>query len=142
MQNHKILLKSRLVLLNENKVLLMHQTSNNGGKYTLPGGTVEDNEFAKLALIREVLEETGILVDYESLKMVHVLHKKKGTNTRMVLYFKADKWVGKPISRELTKFKEVDWFELNNLPKTVSPTVKYVLEQIGQGITYSEFSKK
>ena len=119
----------------------MHQTSENGGKYTLPGGTVEDNEFAKLSLIREMLEETGILVDLESLELVHTLHKKKGTNTRIVLYFKSEKWVGKPISRELNKFKEVGWYDLQNLPKPLSPTVKHVLNQFQKKILYSEFSK-
>ncbi len=130
------------MLIDDNKILLMKQTSENGGNFTLPGGTVEDNEFAKFSLIREVLEETGILVDINDLKLVHTLHKKKNTNTRIVLYFKTNKWIGEPTSRELEKFNKVKWCDLDNLPKSMSVTVEHVLRRFNQGELYSELSKK
>ncbi len=141
MSIHKILLKSRLILEHNGKVLLMQQTSQNGGKYTLVGGTVEDNEFAVKALIREVKEEAGIDIKEESLTLVHTLHKKKGENTRIVLYFKATIWEGRPVTLEREKFKKVAWFALDNLPKSMSPTVKHVFEMYSKGTNYSEFSK-
>lgn len=138
----KILLKARLILVDEGRVLLMKQTNQNGGKYTLVGGTVEDDEFAVTALIREVKEEAGIEISARSLKLVHTLHKKKGENTRIVLYFKATEWEGNPVTLEREKFKKVQWFPLNKLPDKMSPTVEHVFYMFNRGIFYSEYNSK
>lgn len=139
MSNHKILLKSRLILEHNGMVLLMKQTTNNGGKYTLVGGTVEDSEYAAIALVREVKEETGIDINAKSLQLVHTLHKKKGENSRIVLYFKVTEWKGNPVTLEKSKFKKVGWFSLDALPKTMSPTVKHVFAMYKKGVPYSEY---
>lgn len=137
---HKILLKARLILLNEGKVLLMKQKASNGGKYTMVGGTVEDFEFAKISLIRESKEEVGLTLVEKDLKLVHTLHKKKGAVTRIVLYFQAVHWKGEPKALEPKKFKKVDWFDLKELPSPISPTVKHVLHKYMKGVNYSEYS--
>ncbi len=137
---NKILLKARLILIHKGKVLLMKQKNSNGGNYTLVGGTVEDYEFAKLSLVRESKEETGIKLFEKDLKLVHTLHKKKGAFTRIVLYFETDAWKGKPIAQETWKFKRVAWFDLERLPVELSPTVKHVLSLYKKGIKYSEYS--
>jgi len=139
MSIHKILLKSRLILEHDGMVLLMKQTSRNGGKYTLIGGTVEDYEYASKALVREVKEESGIDIDVASLELVHTLHKKKGERTRIVLYFKTTSWKGTPTSLERDKFKKVAWYPLHDLPSSMSLTVKHVFKQYKKGITYSEY---
>ncbi len=141
MSEHRILLKARLILEKGGKVLLMKQTSENGGKYTLPGGTVEDYEFAMKALKRECMEETGIVISIEDLELVHTLHKKKDYMTRIVLYFKATKWHGIPHSKEPKKFQKVEWFPLIDLPDRMSPTVRHVFKKYKSGEVYSEFSK-
>lgn len=136
----KILLKARLILNHKGKVLLMKQKNSNGGKYTLVGGTVEDYEYAKLSLIRESKEETGISLLEKDLHLVHTLHKKKGAISRIVLYFEAEAWKGKPTAQETWKFKKVEWFELDSLPVEISPTVKHVFSKYKKGINYSEYS--
>ncbi len=138
----RILLKARLILEYHGMVLLMKQTSNNGGKYTLVGGTIENNEFAKTSLIRESMEEAGIKLKPENLKLVHMLHKKKGDNSRVVLYFKSTDWKGKPSALERHKFKKVEWFDLDELPASMSPTVRHVFEHYKAGEMYSEFLKR
>jgi len=118
----------------------MKQKNSIGGNYTLVGGTVEDFEFAKLSLVRESKEETGITLNEKNLVLVHTLHKKKGPYTRIVLYFETNAWKGKPIAQETWKFKKVSWFDLEDLPTELSPTVKHVLSKYRKGITYSEYS--
>lgn len=142
MANEEIILKARLILEQKGKILLLKQTSRNGGKYSLVGGTVENQELAIQALIRESKEEAGINLDRDSLVLVHTLHKKKGTRSRIVLYFKASKWGGTIQSLEPKKFKKVAWHDLKNLPKNMSPTVKHVLNKYRKGIVYSEFTKQ
>lgn len=138
----KILLKARLILEYNGMVLLMKQTNANGGKYTLVGGTIENHEFAKSSLIRESKEEANISLKPENLKLVHILHKKIGSKTRIVLYFKCKNWKGEPSALETEKFKKVEWFSLKDLPDTMSPTVRHVFKRYKQGEMYSELSKK
>jgi len=140
MTKTKILLKARLIVENHGQILLLKQTIQNGGKYTLIGGTVEDYEFARKALIRESFEESGVVVNAKDLQLVHTLHKKKDEITRIVLYFKAIKWSGKIKSGEPKKFIKVDWYSIDRLPKGMSATVRHALKHYRRGSRYSEMS--
>lgn len=129
--------KVRLILVTDDKILLLKQTAENGGKYSLPGGTVENMEFATKALKRECKEELGIKIYKKELKIIHVLHKKRAKGDRVVLYFQADNWENEIQCRELNKFENVAWISMEDMPETVSPTVKHVIEQIKLGNRYS-----
>ncbi len=125
----------------DGKLLFLRQTKQNGGRYSLVGGNVEDKEFAREALAREAKEEAGILVEPADLTLLHVLHRhklKKDENI-LVLYFKAARFFGEPESLEPKKFKDVAWFPINNLPADVSKPTLHVLQCIRQNIIYSEF---
>ncbi len=140
MGKSKSILKARLILEREDgMILLLKQTTNNGGKYTMVGGFVERKEFAKAGLIRESLEETGIDLREKNLELVHCVHKKRSKDSRIILYFKASKWKGEAISREPHKFKKVGWFPIDNLPKNISRTVRHVLTKYRKGVSYSEY---
>lgn len=140
MKQARIILKVRLILEHDGAILMLKQTSNNGGKYTLVGGTVEPDEFAREALIRESEEETGIVLQKKNIKLVHTLHKKRAKDTRIILYFRATKWKGEIESKELDKFKKVSWFPKNTLPKNTSATVRHVLSRLTNGEAHSEYS--
>jgi len=136
------IIKARLILKQNDKILLLAQTSENGGKFTLPGGTVEGSEFAKETLVRECEEEIGIRLAPDELELIHVLHKKKGKENRITIYFAAQDYQGILHARETEKFRGVTWCSINQLPVKASATVKHVLKKVKQGIQYSEFSKK
>lgn len=56
--NNRCTKKVRGIIINEmGQVLLLHSNKHNG--YSIPGGTVEDNESIKDTVLREVFEETG-----------------------------------------------------------------------------------
>ena len=139
MAQANINLKVRLILYDRGRILLLRQTKPNGGNYTLVGGKVETGESARSCLIRESREEAGIKLKEKELVLVHVLHKVKKNKQRMVLYFKAYRWEGKLKAREPHKFKGVDWFYLDKLPKNLTETVRHVLEEYRRGNLYSEF---
>ncbi|MCB9300662.1 MAG: NUDIX hydrolase [Lewinellaceae bacterium] len=140
MAKQTVSLKARLILYYKGKILLLKQTKPNGGNYSLVGGNVESHEFARQSLIRESYEEAGITLREEDLQLVHVRHKVDHGQHRIVLYFKAYKWEGKLKARETHKFKEAEWFYLDELPKNLTETVKHVLEEYRKGHLYSEFS--
>ena len=138
----KTQLKVRLILEEDNRILMLRQTSKNGGKHSLIGGTVDDGEFPIGALIREAAEEAGLEMAKHDLKLVHTLYKKMRTGSRIVMYFRARRWKGIIASKEPKKFKKVLWIDASALPVNTSPTVKHVLGQYKLGITYSEFVGK
>lgn len=131
-------IKVRVIMEEENKILLLEQTNENGGKFTLAGGTVEDVEFARKALIRECKEEIGIKLKASDLVVVHILHKKKIEEDRLTIYFKAAKWEKRIKCKEKKKFAAVSWVDIDNLPIRTSFTVRHVLDQIKMGSLYSE----
>lgn len=141
MAKFKISLKTRLILYNQGHILLLKQTKPNGGNYTLVGGTIESHEFARASLIRESLEEAGIHLREKDLVLAHVLHKKSPREQRITLYFKSSRWEGKLRAREKDKFKAAEWFDLDSLPKNITPTVKHVLKCYRRGILFSELKK-
>jgi ADP-ribose pyrophosphatase YjhB (NUDIX family) len=131
----------RLILEDNGKLLFLRQTKRNGGRYTLIGGNVEEQEFAREALAREAKEEADIHVEPEDLTLVHVLHRHKlhKSQTLIVLYFKAARFAGEPESQETKKFKDVAWFAPTSLPEEVSKPTRQVLQCIKAGEIYSEF---
>lgn len=131
----------RLILEEDGKMLFLRQTQKNGGRFSLIGGNVEENEFAREALAREAQEEAGIHVAPNDLQLVHVLHrhKLKKDETLLVLYFKAQRFRGEPESLEPKKFKDVKWLPVQNLPEEVSKATRHVIQGIRQGEIYSEF---
>lgn len=131
----------RLILEENGKLLFLRQTKRNGGRYTLIGGNVEEQEFAREALAREAREEADIHVEPEDLELVHVLHRHKlaKDETLLVLYFKAVKFFGEPESLETHKFKDVAWFPAGQLPAEVSKPTRHVLDCIHRQEIYSEF---
>lgn len=134
-------IKTRLILVKEDKVVLLLQTTKQGGKYTLVGGRVEQYEFVREALVRECFEEIGIKLLVKHLALVHVLHKKKNGENTVTLYFKASNWSGIMQNKEPKKFEGVNWFAINNLPSNTSPTTRHVIKKILSKKTYSEFNR-
>jgi ADP-ribose pyrophosphatase YjhB (NUDIX family) len=131
----------RLILEENGKLLFLRQTKRNGGRYTLIGGNVEEQEFAREALAREAKEEADIHVEPDDLTLVHVLHRHKlqKNETLLVLYFKAARFWGEPESLETKKFKDVAWFAPHEMPEEVSMPTRHVLECLNKGKIYSEF---
>lgn len=52
----------RAVIIEDNKILVMHRNKFGSQYYTLVGGRVNDDESLEQALVREVKEETGLTV--------------------------------------------------------------------------------
>ena len=141
MANFKVTLKVRLILYDRGRILLLKQTKPNGGNYSLVGGTIEREEHARKTLIRESYEEAGITLRAKDLSLVHVLHKRGNKEHRIVLYFKAYRWEGRLKARETKKFKSVEWFDLDNLPRNLTSTVRHVLRAYRRGMLFSEVEK-
>lgn len=141
---YKLVPASYLILRNGNQVLLLKRanTGYEDGKYSMVAGHVEDGETFTDTAIREGLEEAGIRIYPEDLKVAHVLQRRYGEGPleqRIDVFFTADNWVGKIVNNEPHKCEALDWFDLDNLPENVIPYIKHVLECVKKGVSYSEF---
>ena len=146
-ERHKIIPASYLVLVRDNKVLLLrrYNTGYEDGNYSLPAGHVEKNETFTQCVIREAQEEIGIFLEKEDLRNSHLMQRDSGTsedNERMDCFFIAKKWSGEIENKELNKCDDLSWFDLNELPDNIIPYVKHALENIRDDIFYSEFGWK
>lgn len=70
------------VLIEDSKILILRQQTDTGRQFSLPGGRTEDGEALGDALAREVLEETGLLV--EPGRLLYLCDHLPGNGTHVI----------------------------------------------------------
>lgn len=136
------ILTTRLLLERNGHVLFLEQTGLNGGEFTLPGGKIESEEFAKKALVRETYEEIGIQIKSKNLRFLHITHRKTKNSSEMILFFHATaKYTQEPIVKEPEKFQNVVWVPLGKLPDELTDVLKNALIAMHKGESFSQFPK-
>lgn len=121
------------------EVLLIRRCNTNidDGLYGFVGGGVDGNESVTNAAMREVLEEVGVRLEKDSLKVIHVQHKMHLGGYESICFFtEATKWEGEPRNMEPNKCDDLKWFSLNALPKNMQSFD--VVEMVREGIFFSE----
>lgn len=88
---------SRVIIIHENKILLIHRIKEGKEYYVLPGGKIEYGETPEEAAIREVKEETSLTIEIEKLLWEHSEHFKDKfrDEKREGYYFLAKSFEGK-----------------------------------------------
>ncbi len=130
-----------LVLIKDGKILLSrrHNTGWMDGHYTLVSGHLEANESLTQAMVREAVEEAGVIVAPENLKVVHINHRKASDREYIDVYFTPTKWSGEPRIMEPHICDAMELHDLNSLPPNLVPNLKDALNQIEQKNFYGEF---
>ncbi|MFH1252790.1 MAG: NUDIX domain-containing protein, partial [Candidatus Uhrbacteria bacterium] len=130
-----------LVLIKDGQVLLLkrYNTGYQDGNYSLVAGHLDGGETTKQCIIREALEEAGIVLSPDDLEVVHAMHRLSGDREYFDFYLRAEKWTGEITNLEPHKCNELAWYNLNDLPSNILPEVKLALENINKKIHYSEF---
>lgn len=143
-QRYKFISAVHLVLIRDSKVLLLRRfnTGYEDGNYSVPAGHINQGERAKIAMIRETKEETGLDIAEDVLKAIHVMHRMGDDHERIDFFMSAKEWVGEPCICEKNKCDELSWYELNELPKNIVPYIRSALEHIKRNEFYSEFGWK
>ncbi|MFD8611576.1 NUDIX domain-containing protein [Streptomyces sp. NPDC059631] len=118
-----------------NRVVLLQRSENAKfaqGMWDLPVGKSEPGEPITETAVRELYEETGLMVKPESLKVAHIIHGAWGVeapNGFLTVVFAAHEWAGEPENREPRKHSEVRWVDVNAIPKTFVETTASALER-------------
>jgi 8-oxo-dGTP pyrophosphatase MutT (NUDIX family) len=131
-----------LILVNEkNQVLLLrrYNTGYKDGFYSLPAGHIEKNETPTVAVCRETLEEINIQpLDLKFVNSMYRLPENIEERTYVEFFFAAKKYSGKIQNLEPNKCDNLDWFDLDKLPKNIIPYIDKALRNYKNLIYFSE----
>lgn len=134
------LVGAHVLLMRGNTIFLIHRVSNNEQLWSIPAGHVDDQETVVNALIREAMEEVGIILEPEHLSFAHVMNRRRDNGKEVIEFFHiANEWSGEPKNCEPDKCDEVGWFPIHDLPKTMAPYVRQAIDAVRRGKHFSEF---
>ena len=110
----KVTITNMCMIYDGSKVLVQEKTADNYSGITFPGGHVEMGESFTDAVIREVLEETGLKISSPKLCGIKDWSNDDGSRY-MVLFYKTDKFEG---ALKSSDEGEVYWLELQEMKKS------------------------
>jgi ADP-ribose pyrophosphatase YjhB (NUDIX family) len=140
MPRFSLIPEAHLLLFRDGHVLLLRRqnTGYEDGNYSVVAGHIDGGETARSAMAREALEEAGLEIRPDDLRMCHVIHRL-GTQERISFFFSTPFWRGEPENLEPEKCSELGWYALTALPPNVVPYIRHAIDQVVQGNSYSEF---
>ena len=131
---------SYLLLQRGSEVLLQRRAATgymDGHWVAGAAGHVEPGETAPEAAAREALEELGIEVRTDDLRLLTVMQRTDGTKDareqRVDWFFAAHRWTGAPHIMEPHKCAEVAWHTLDRLPSPIPGYERMVIEGLTTG---------
>lgn len=112
-RTESVILTNMCMIYDGDRVLVQDKKDDSWGGITFPGGHVENGESLTDAVIREVYEETGLIVSELQLCGIKNWFNNDGSRY-MVIFYKTDKFSGKIKSSEEG---EVFWTTVDEMKK-------------------------
>jgi ADP-ribose pyrophosphatase YjhB (NUDIX family) len=130
-----------LIVKNGNKILLSlrKNTGYMDGYYGLVSGHVDGNEPARFACIREAMEEAGMEISMEELKIGCMMHRLTSERECMDIFFVLEDYYGKLENMEPEKCDGLKYFDMDNLPENIIPYVDTAIKNSLNNMVYCEY---
>ena len=104
---------------------------------------MDGNETVTSAMMREALEEGGLTIKEDDLRVAHTMHRVNERGEERIDFFLTTKiWEGEPAICEPDKCDDLRWFSLDTLPENTIPYIRLAIEQSREGQTFSEFDER
>jgi 8-oxo-dGTP pyrophosphatase MutT (NUDIX family) len=99
-----------------------------------------ERESVRSCLVREAVEEAGLVIEPEDLELVHTVHLlgHADAEPRIHVFFRATAWCGEPEVREPDLCVRWEWWPLEGLPEPMVPYTRAAIDGIRAGRSYSE----
>jgi 8-oxo-dGTP pyrophosphatase MutT (NUDIX family) len=130
-----------LFLIRDGQILLLrrYNTGYEDGKYSVPAGHLDGGAEVVEAAIREALEEIGVEIGRDDVRVVGVMHRQAGLEERIDFFVKVCRWKGEITNREPEKCDELRWVPVNELPQNVIPYVRQAICNYLEGIWFDSY---
>lgn len=113
------------------KVLLGKRKGSHGaGVYAFPGGSLEYMETLEQCIYREMAEEVGLQFHFhmDHINFIRVKDLMDYAPKHFVdMAFKIEWLSGEPLTMEPDKNEGWGWYDINNLPKPLFPTIEEII---------------
>jgi 8-oxo-dGTP diphosphatase len=119
-----IIRKSGMVLIGK------RMGSHGADTWSFPGGHLDEGEIPEETAKREVLEETGLIIDHLSPSGFTFDHFEEINVNYLTLFYSCDWQDGIPQIMEKDKCLEWRWAPLNDLPTPLFKPIASILKQL------------
>jgi 8-oxo-dGTP pyrophosphatase MutT (NUDIX family) len=136
-ERYKVVAAVWLVVMREGKILLQlrQNTGYMDGRYDMAAsGHLEAGERLEDGIVRETKEEIGIEVEKGSMRLVGIGYDEGEGYLRV--FFGCEEYRGEPRIMEPEKIAALEWFDVDDLPKNLTPGASEALSRIKQGVFY------
>jgi 8-oxo-dGTP diphosphatase len=127
------------LLVNEGNIFLLKKNTELNQEWTLIGGHVDAGESIKSGLKREILEESGVIVQEKDLRFQYIIDRKLKAKHRIHFFFIAEAFEGNPYNKENNTHIAGEWHLLNNLPANLGPLATRAIQSMDNEIIYEEY---
>jgi len=119
-------------VINKDKVLLLKRLNTwfGNNQFAVPGGLLDNTETPEAAACRETLEETGIEISPDNLRLLKKEICKARGRIFENYYFYTSTWSGTLSNREPERHSDLNWYKITDLPKPLMPIVKSLILQL------------
>jgi len=119
----------------DDKILVGKRKGAHGaGTWALPGGHLEPGESFEACCKREVLEETGLIInDISPVVFTNDVFHDEGFHY-ITLFFRGDCESGEPIVAEPHHCEEWRWVSLDRIPRPIFLPLRNALNQIQENL--------
>lgn len=104
--------------------------------WTMPGGKMEFGETFEESAVRETAEETGIVLDPSSIRVISLANDRVPDAHFVTIGFLSETSEGEPKVMEPDEITEWRWFPLEDLPSPIFFPSAKVIESYRRGTIY------
>lgn len=116
---------ARVLVVHDNQVLLVQPRRSN--YWNFPGGGIKKTEDPAQGALRELYEETGIVIDLVDYQLGEYCSKAEGKRDTVFIFVASAK--SKIIPKLELEIQKAEWFSFDRLPETITKPTQWRIDE-------------